>query len=273
MSQTAFLILCHRPPQHLAVWAQCEPQARFYVHYDAKSDITDLYFLRKFANVHILNNRVAVNWAGFSMILATLNLFQAALAEPANRYFHLLSGECLPLQSIDILEQQWQDLPSGSLLMTSRTSRRLRHRVRFNAPHADTAWQRKLAGKILTKCLQAMDYLLPGQMICHVGSQWFSADREAAELLFQEALSEPSAFFEKKLCPDEHFFQYILQQMLPEQRLNHINDNRRLITMHGSANHPDYLNIEQLRQAKQDGYWFARKVDTETTLSFLNEQG
>ncbi|UOP04747.1 beta-1,6-N-acetylglucosaminyltransferase [Conchiformibius kuhniae] len=269
---TAYLMLCHRPPQHLSAWAQREPQARFYLHYDAKSDITELHALRQISNIYILNNRVAVNWGGFSMILATLNLFQAALAEPANRYFHLLSGECLPLQNTATLEAAWSDLPAGTLFLQSRTSRRLRHRVRFNAPHADTAWQRKWHGKVLTKLLQGLDYLLPTKQICHVGSQWFSADRVAAEPLFQEALSEPSSLFEKKLCPDEHFFQHIVHNVLPEKSINHINDNRRLIAMHGSANHPDYLDLAQLRQARQNGLWFARKVDDRTAQTFLAEQ-
>lgn len=266
---TAFLMLCHRPPKHLPILAKYYAGARFYLHYDAKSDLADLHFLRQLPNVKILNNRVAVNWGGFSMILATLNLMQAALAEPKNHYFHLLSGDCLPLQTLAFLEQEWKDLPAGSLFMESRISHRLRYRTRFNALHADTIWQRKLIGKLLTKCLQCLDWIIPTNQICYTGSQWFSADRMALKILFDKALEEPSIYFEKKLCPDEHFFQFVLFKDVYDD-INHINDNKRFINLHSIANHPEWLNKYQCEQAKNQGIWFARKVNFETIIQFWN---
>ena len=42
MTRTAFLILCHRPPHHIATLAARHPDARYYIHYDAKSPLSAL---------------------------------------------------------------------------------------------------------------------------------------------------------------------------------------------------------------------------------------
>ena len=263
------MILCHRPPHHIATLAERHPDAHYYIHYDAKSSLNDLRFLKNKANIHILPNRVAIFWGGFSLILATLNLFQAALANPHNRHFHLLSGDCLPLRSPTFLREQMAQSPENTLWMTSTINQRLRYRTRFDAPHADTVWQRHLAGKMLTKALQFVDKILPSAQKCYAGSQWFSANRVALEILFKESLGDYVDFFERKLCPDEHFFQTINAQ-LADGIIHHINANHRYICFaSASANHPDFLSLDDLSQARDEGYWFARKVKPEQALQFL----
>lgn len=267
MSQ-AYLILCHTPPYHIATLAKRHPNARFYVHYDAKSPINQLHFLQNLDNVSILRNRIDVHWGGFSMILATLNLFQAALSHQQNQYFHLMSGNCVPLISPEAMQQQCQKQPENSLWLESQNTPRLRYRTRFNAPHADTTWQRSLFGKGLTKGLQIADNILFSKEICLSGSQWFSASRITAQILFQEALSEPSDFFAKKLCPDEHFFQYIAAQQA--DKLNLIDKNHRFIRFQAGKNHPDELSLDDLWAAKNQGFWFARKVSKNNIQRFLD---
>lgn len=263
----AYLILCHTPPHHIAILATKHPQHHYYIHYDLKYSISALNHLKNYTNIHILNNRIRINWGGFSMILATLNLFQAALALPQNQYFHLMSGDCVPLMPPEKLSEILHRYPDNSLFLECKNQPHLRYRIRFHAPHADSAWQRHLIGKILTKMMQLADYLIPSQQLVWHGSQWFSASRKALQFLFNEALGEPSDFFSKKLVPDEHFFQYIAQ-MQPE-KLNLINNNHRFIIFQHNSNHPDFLSLEHLRVAKQNGYWFARKVRPQNIAYFL----
>ncbi len=263
----AFLILCHRVPRHIATLALQYPEHHYYIHYDAKLPINQLDCLQNYHNIHILNNRINIHWGDFSMILATLNLMQSALAHKDNRYFHLMSGDCVPLLSPDALTAQMAQFPEKSVFLQCQNVPRLRHRARFNAPHADTRWQRSLIGKILTKIIQLADYLIPSEQIGWQGSQWFSADRPALQILFNESLAEPADYFAKKLVPDEHFFQYIVK-MLPEQ-FNLVENNHRFIRFNHHANHPDFLNLDELWQARRDGYWFARKATPETLARFL----
>lgn len=266
----AFLILCHRPPRHLPILAQRFPLAKFYVHYDAKCALDELDFLRQWNNIFLVEQRVTIYWAGFSMILASLNLFQAALTDERNHFFHLMSGDCALLISPDKLAQQCTQQPENTLWIDCTTSKRLRYRVRFNAPHADSVWQRSLTGKLLTKGLQLADWLLPSKQICWTGSQWFSASRLAAEILLSEAQGRLSDFFTHKLCPDEHFFQFAAINQIAN--LNMQPENHRFIRFNARANHPDLLNLTDLRAAQAAGFWFARKVNPETMHAFLTSE-
>lgn len=266
--KTAILVLCHQPPLHLATWAINQPNIQFYIHYDLKCNINELNFLKNFHNIHILPNRISVHWGGFSMILATLNLIQASLANPQHQYFHLISGNCIPLKNMENLEKEWQQYPQKTLFLECKHEPRLRYRVRFNTPHADTIWQRHLIGKGLTKFFQLLDKILPSQQVCWTGSQWFSADRWALEAIFQESLGEMVDFFEKKLVPDEHFFQYIMQ--LPSMKYIHfIQENHRFIRFSQQINHPDDLTLDDLWSAQRQGFWFARKVSSHNAKRFL----
>ena len=168
---TAHLLLCHTPPHHLPLMAQRAPQHHFYVHYDAKSDAGGIAFLHGLPNVSVLPQRIDVRWGGFSMIEATLALMQAALAQPQHQYFHLMSGDCLPLQTPETIERQMAAAGAGCLFLTCENVPRLRYRVRFSLPHADTSWQRSLTGKCLTKAASVPDRVLaedPGAALAAV---------------------------------------------------------------------------------------------------------
>ena len=263
---TTYLILSHQPLPHIAVHAARHPQAHYYIHHDAQSPrLTGS--LTTLPNVHLISHRIRINWGGFTMIEATLALIQAALANPSTRHYHLISGDCAMLQSPQTLAAQCQTQPENTLWLHSQPSPQLRYRTRFNAPHADTAWQRSLPGKILTRSLKIADRILPSRQICLAGSQWFSANRAALKLLFDHSLGDNAALFEKKLVPDEHFFQHIAHQL--SGSLNHINDNRRLIRFQDRANHPDTLSLDDLWAAKKNGAWFARKVSAENQMRWL----
>ena len=182
---SAFLILCHRPPLYWLRLAERHPEIRLLLHYDAKADIGALPPLPP--NARLLPQRVNIRWAGFSMVEATLHLMRAALADADIRFVHLVSGNCMLLNTPEQIECEFAALPRGSLLLECHAEPRLRYRVRFNTPHADTAWQRRLPGKLLTKAFQAADKILPAAQTAYAGSQWFSADRAALAALLNAA--------------------------------------------------------------------------------------
>lgn len=267
---TAHLLLCHTPPHHLPLMAQRAPQHHFYVHYDAKSDAGGIAFLNGLPNVSVLPQRIDVRWGGFSMIEATLALMQAALAQPQHQYFHLMSGDCLPLQTPETIERQMAAAGAGCLFLSCENVPRLRYRVRFSLPHADTSWQCSLTGKCLTKAAQCADRLLPSRQTAWAGSQWFSADRAALQLLL-DAAADMRPFFRHKLCPDEHFFQFIAQRHAAQLRLH--NDNRRCIRFAHGANHPDWQTLPQVQAAFEQGFWFVRKVRPDVMQAFWAQDG
>ncbi|WP_225747827.1 beta-1,6-N-acetylglucosaminyltransferase [Eikenella sp. Marseille-P7795] len=274
---SAFLILCHRPPLYWLRLAERHPEIRLLLHYDAKADIGALPPLPP--NAQLIPQRVDIRWAGFSMVQATLHLMRAALAEEGIRFVHLASGNCVLLKPPAQIEREFAELPLGSLLLECRPAPRLRYRVRFNTPHADTAWQRSLPGKLLTKVFQVADKILPAAQTAYAGSQWFSADRAALQTLLHAADEPTCAFFRKKLCPDEHFFQYLVKRLPENERsefrpnagLTLFPHNRRYIRFAPGSNHPDILALPELHALQNGQNWLARKVADDTALRFLAE--
>jgi hypothetical protein len=263
----AFLILCHKPPLHLSILAQRHSDVQFYVHYDAKSPLIKLDNLKNISNIHLIRHRIAINWGGFSMIEATLALFQAALSNKNNQYFHLINGDCVPLVSPEKLAEECSKHAANTIWLNSENRPNLRYRTRFNAIHADTAWQQQFVGEALTFCLKWADKLLPNKEICLTGSQWFSANRAALQILFNESLGDAATFFEKKLMPQEHFFQYLVAHN--QDKLNHINNNHQYVRFSNHATSPDFLILDHLWQAMRDGFWFAQNVSPENILRFF----
>lgn len=270
--KTAILILCHETPHYWIAQAKANSQCNFYIHYDLRSNIADLTESAQLPNVHILQQRSLIHWAGYSMIEATLNLMHEAIKDPENSYFHLVSGSCVALHPLTNIHRQCQNLPENSLFLNKQNIPRLRYRLRFNTPHANTTWQRSIVGKLLTKYYQLLDFILPSTQQTPSGSQWFSANRTAIQKLLKAADSQTQQFFRHKLCPDEHFFQYLLEK-LPENTLQHHNNNRRFIVFSGKKNHPETLELQQLQTLyEKSESWFARKVQTNDALTLFQNK-
>jgi len=101
--RTAFLILAHSQPEHLARLVRMldTDWATFFVHVDAKIDDRPFRAAVKGGNVVFLQRRHKVNWGGFNMIKATLSLLHTARGSgvPFSRYC-LMSGSDFPIKPV-----------------------------------------------------------------------------------------------------------------------------------------------------------------------------
>lgn len=156
------------------------------------------------AKCFFVEDRVDIKWAGFSMIQATLNLITYALAHDANNeFFHLMSGDDVILNR----ELSWN---GSDIFMECRESKEHQYRMRFDTPHADTKYQRTLLGKALTQFYKKMDKVLPTQEKFYFEVNGFQFCRNELKILMNSITESDLNFFRKKLCPDEHFFQYLI---------------------------------------------------------------
>ena len=272
MKKHALLIQAHQDISYFIKLAKIQPNVNFYVHMDAKSRDFPKTDLANLANVVLLSDRVSVRWGGFSQIKATLKLFERAFANEDNAYFHLVSGEDVVLQPFEVIEKQWQQRFGFQAMMTCEMAPQYAYRFIMDSPHADSNWQRQLTGKIITKLQQGVAKVKPYHSAIYFGSQWFSVTRADWEKIVP-FIDEYSDFFRHKLVPDEHFFQTLIAEKLTNQiRLS--NDNRRQIIFDKNVNNgnsPIYLDLLKLERAKFDGYWFARKVNKDVSLTWLGE--
>jgi Core-2/I-Branching enzyme len=111
--KTAYLILAHHQPTHLAklVKAISCDWAYIFIHIDAKSDILQFkQLISEDKNITFLKEkqRIKVNWGGFSQVAAILNLLRAALSSGIafDRYC-LLSGADFPIKDLNYIQAQF----------------------------------------------------------------------------------------------------------------------------------------------------------------------
>lgn len=98
----AYLILAHGQWELLQTLLATIDDGRndIYVHIDAKAKELPLLKTR-YAGLTILEDRVDVRWGDVSVVEAEYNLFKKAVFAGPYAYYHLLSGQDLPLKSQD----------------------------------------------------------------------------------------------------------------------------------------------------------------------------
>ncbi len=264
MKKHCVLIQAHKEIDYFIRFAEINKHVKFYVHIDNKSDCQSY---QPYENVFFVQDNIDVNWGGWSQVQATLQLIELALQNEENYYFHFCSGEDVILQEFSDIQEDWHMNFCDAIMLESEYSSRHQYRRNFSFIHADTRWQRSITGKVLTKIYQYYNTIIPNQQNALYGSSWFSMNRQHAEII-NKTSSQYEQSFKKNLCPDEHFFQYLAHN----NNLNVANMNKRFIIFDKSyhnGNSPLYLNHQQIIEAKEKGFWFARKVDRSMALAFL----
>lgn len=259
------LIQAHKDIDYFLEFAHLNEQTNFYIHMDKKSNF-NLTTSQK--NVFFVKNSINVYWGGWSQVEATLLLIDLALQNEENYYFHLCSGEDVVLQKFNKIEYEWQNKFTHAAMIESSYSKKHQYRTRYNQPQANKNWQISLAGKLVTRLYKYLNTVVPNSDYPLYGSQWFSITRNDA-LIIDSMSKQHKSLFEKKLCPDEHFFQFLVNK----SDIRVANNNRRIIIFdekHNNGNNPLYLDSKDLLSAKEAGFWFARKVNRDVALNFLH---
>lgn len=109
----AFLIMAHGSLPLLRVLLSMLDDERndIFLHIDRKSDMLDgaePLVLSK-ARLFVLEQRVDVRWGNLSQIKAEYVLFEEALKHGPYAYYHLLSGQDLPIKSQDYIHQFFEE--------------------------------------------------------------------------------------------------------------------------------------------------------------------
>ena len=106
----AYLILAHEKPNQLnyLVSSILNEDTKIFIHLDKKCDINIFHnALEKYKNdVIFLDDRIDIHWGTFSMVEATIKLFECYLNSKFNaNYIHLISGVCLPIKPNDEIKK------------------------------------------------------------------------------------------------------------------------------------------------------------------------
>jgi len=271
----AHLVLAHTNPRQLnrLIGRLTCADADFYIHVDLKTDIRPFLLLGKGAtNVHFVKERVSINWAGYSMVRATLNGLNTILASGKTYdYINLLSGQDYPLKSTEEIHRFLAENPGKVFMNTLSVEKEWQEAIpRITQYHMQDA---HFPGKHMA--LRVINTLIPRKKVPHaltpVGrSQWFTIPPACAAYItdYMDQHHELERFFKKCWAPDEMIFQTILYGS--SYKKNMINDNLVYVDWSNGEASPKVLTIADAEKLDQSSKLFARKFNPEIDTEILD---
>jgi hypothetical protein len=238
------------------------------------------------ANVSFVRPHLATEWARFSVVEATVLALRQMYQAPASPdWFVLLSGADYPIKPA---AQIRRDLGEGScdayihheLIAANRFERdwqRSCHQrycvKKFTYPSLTTRLRPTRRSLILRHPLLATSFVPFSEAFrCFAGSQWFSANRRAAEFIVEYHATRRAlaAHYRELMFPEESYFQCILANA-PHLKLQ--NCNLRYIAPADSpvgGPHPKTLVLDDLPKLIASPAHFARKFDIDLDAQVLD---
>lgn len=214
----AYLILAYDQPKHVGrlVEQLDDGNAKFFIHVDRKSDIDPFRRAITSRQATFLDERLSINWGGWKMVRATLNMLRRAHREGPSDYYQLLSDSCYPIKSnLDIankLRVNNFDYITINHELTP-TSKHFGWVGRYHLPDLMSARAPKSARKFLSRLQKHLPRRrAPHKLRLYKGWQWWCLRHECTEyiLSYIDSAPEIEQFFRYTLIPDETFFHTII---------------------------------------------------------------
>lgn len=233
--KVSFILLAHEKPEQLKdlLGALLSAGSNVYCHHDASSQgnlpgaVAEWGFDSLPGKVYFAKP-VKVVWGEWSIVQATLNCLDLVRQHDTDSdYFMLISGSCMPVKPVHLLEQYLAESGKDHIeavnaettkwvtagLQKQRWSKYHFFNWRFQPWRFDTSLkiQRKL--KISRK--------IPLRHTAHMGSQWWCLRRGTLLSVLELVERNPSLkrFYRRTWVPDELFFQTMVANTVPKAEL------------------------------------------------------
>lgn len=272
LDKHAFLILAHRCDKTLDTLLRMLDDGRndVFLHMDAKcADYEPAAFALKFEHASFYSiPRRNITWGGVSLVLAELDLLEAATNEGTYSFYHLLSGQDLPIKNQDEIHGFFDshmgvEFVRYDLLPFHNGERVYGHWLwnKSRTTHYHNFLYR--LDMIIARVAQRVvrrEYDVTFQK----GDQWFSIGDEFARYTVSKR-NWVESLFASSICADELFIQTLLWNSpfknCVYRQLGEVNDDaiQRLIDWKRGA--PYTFGIDDFEELKKSTLLFARKFN------------
>lgn len=278
----AFLITAHNDPAQLRrLIASLPPESGFFVHIDAKSDLSAFSAIERMPNVHFAQRRINVMWGSYSQLESQIVLLKEAVAsEEHYDYFISLSGLDYPLWSNARLLRFFAEHQGTEFIMGVRLDnqgkqswlyRQHRPLNRFFFPYGSLGSKVRVA---LRKIIYGLGFRKPLSFKAHgrtyhvyKGSSWWAITRDLAQSVLDHwADNDYRRFFIDFFGPDETFVHTVVfnspfkDRALPTpERLDHF-ESLTPLTFIDYATTIKVLDDSDFDRLMASGKLFCRKV-------------
>ncbi len=214
----AYLILAYDQPRHFGrlVEQLDDGNAKFFIHVDRKSEIA--LFRREIASERatFLNERLSINWGGWRMVQATLNMLRLAHTEGTSDYYHLLSASFYPIKSNRQITAKLQAEALNYMTINHELTPGSKHFWWVHRYHWPDLLPMRPRGRFHKFARRLQHRLRPRRLPCglrpYKGWQWWCLSRECVDYVLGYIESHPEVvrFFRYTCIPDETFFHTII---------------------------------------------------------------
>lgn len=297
----AYLLLTHNYSKVLEILVRMIDDERndIYIHIDKKTKISYAHLIAQHVSKSkvFFVKRIRTYWGHISMVKAEYSLFQTAFENGPYLYYHLLSGNDLPIKSQNIIHSFF-DNHQGEEFVSLRVCddyslKRIHTRLLFPVRGlcSNEVWiGQKINGalnlitSVYSSLLRKAGYLNEGFSVYYTGSQWASLTNRAVVILLENK-RKVLRCFKFTFCPDEFYKQTVLYYAMKTTSnssdpivLYQVKDENgsiclssaRLIDM--SRNKPYCFSINDYDRIKQSGAMFCRKIFDEALAVKLYEE-
>ncbi|MBD5132930.1 MAG: beta-1,6-N-acetylglucosaminyltransferase [Clostridiales bacterium] len=284
----AYLIIAHKDDYTFRTLLRLLDDERndLFIHMDMKNKAyrpIETNNLVKFSKVYHTSERINVQWGGFSQIRAELLILHEAVSHGPYRYYHLLSGQDLPIKSQDHIHDFFEHNAGKEFICFESdvfSHQRRVDKYHFFQETLGSEWRLStspvyMLNRILLK-IQSLSGVKRNKSIdFKKGPNWFSITDDLANfILGKEDWVQKTFKFTN--CADEVFLQTIVHD---SDYANHLyypkydNDYHaimRLIKWEGIRLHPHIWRITDKRELQGSDLLFARKFDCEVDKEIID---
>lgn len=283
----AYLILTHTDPSQLerlvnAINYNCN----IFIHLDKKTDLIE--YTKDIAlpeNAIFISDRVNVNWGGFSMVHATLNLIKSAL-ETEEEFSHLvfLSGLDYPIQPIKRIHNSFVKNPHKQFIrfINIEDSPEYYLKVASHFYFRDSWFPYDtILRKIITK-LSTSQTIIKKKPLKNIKrafgfANWAITSQCAAYILkFVEENQQFVKYYKTHDCPDEFFFHTIIANSLFFSETEGFYEYKGRGTpkysyfhIFRSGKHDKVYELSDFNELKNSNKFFARKITSKDSLELI----
>lgn len=274
-SKHAFLVMAHKDDEvlHTLIRVLDDERNDIFIHMDAKNDGWDengLMASVSKAGIYFVP-RIRVTWGGYSQIACELSLLNSAVAKGHYSYYHLLSGQDLPIKSQNQIHSFFDSCGNKEFIRFENHNRDYRRRIGGHViwntfgNSKSQVFIRKIDG-LLSSLLQRFRKPASDLKLMK-GDNWFSITDGLARYLVKNATSIHSLFWDS-MCGDEIFLQTEVWNAGSEFSYfrapgDHSDESIMRLIDWGDDESPRVLGIADLDRIRNSRMMFARKFDSE----------
>lgn len=288
----AYLLMVHKEPYNLQKLLELldDENNDIYIHIDVKSKVLHKEEIMKWcskSNIYFVR-QTSVQWAAYSGINCEMILLEEAVKGNYD-YYHLLSGQDLPLVSQRNMHRFFED-NNGKEFVSLYDRSELDWRIQALYERVCYWHMKELTDKFTSKTMKKFIELfsrvwLKLQKILHIkrpikiedvvfGKNWFSITGNFAQFVLAHK-EEIQKVFKYTASGDEMFLQYMLVKS-PYKDNNYLIDkdsSMRYVDWTRSVNkaNPHIWEASEFDELINSGYLFARKFDSDVDKEIIDK--